>query len=66
MNAVIVSRPVKPVSLTAECEEPRCNGQELAFYGDVLLSMPAKYVHTCPACFRRYELDREYPTIVYE
>jgi len=61
---VIVSQPVKPVRLTAECEH--CEGTELRDQGYVLATNPPKHAHVCPKCFTNYYLDRSYPAIVYE
>lgn len=64
--ALFDKEQVQPFKMTARCDRPPCMGRELINYGYVLLSDPPKYVHTCPACFSRYELDQAYPTIVYE
>jgi DNA-directed RNA polymerase subunit RPC12/RpoP len=60
---MIIKKVKIPVELHYLCDDCKV---EVESTGMVLTTDPLQYVHKCPKCGKKYNLNQGYPCIVYE
>lgn len=64
VTAIRIEREVKPVLVKMLC--PVCYSGELRPTGEINLTHPPKYNHTCSECGNGVVLEKQYPCIEYK